>query len=88
MTGSASVTFSSAKKGGNRSSREVYLNLCREIWGAVRHHALATRARRADTIFQEEPTVHWLSQRLPNQYCSMNFTSVSADHSLSGVVRM
>src|SRR6185312_8852072 len=40
------------------------------------------------TFFQEEPTVHSLSQWLPNQYFFMNSTSVSADHSFSGVVRM
>src|SRR5579863_10247135 len=40
------------------------------------------------TFFHEEPTVHWLSQWLPNQYCFMNCASVSADHSFSGVVRM
>jgi len=41
-----------------------------------------------DTIFHEDPAVHWLSQCMPNQYCFMNSASVSADHSFSGVVRM
>src|SRR5579883_154462 len=42
-----------------------------------------------DTIFQEDPGVHLLSQCVPNQYCFMNSASVvSADHSLSGVVRI
>ena len=41
-----------------------------------------------DTIFHEDPAVHWLSQCVPNQYCFMYSTSVSADHSFSGVVRM
>src|SRR5690348_15662009 len=40
------------------------------------------------TFFHEEPAVHRLSQRLPNQYCFMNAASVSADHSFCGVVRM
>ena len=30
--------------------------------------------------------MNWLSQRMPNQYCFMNSTSVSADHTFSGVV--
>src|SRR5512146_1085434 len=41
-----------------------------------------------DTSFHGEPAVKALSARMPNQYCSMNFGSVSADHSFSGVVRM
>ena len=41
------------------------------------------------TIFHEDPAVHSLSQCTPNQYCFMNSaSSVSADHSFSGVVRM
>jgi hypothetical protein len=41
------------------------------------------------TIFHEDPGVHSLSQCVPNQYCFINSTSsVSADHSFSGVVRM
>src|SRR5271165_2984021 len=42
----------------------------------------------ADTIFHEDPAVHWLSHRMPNQYCFMYSTSVNADHSFSGVVRI
>ena len=38
--------------------------------------------------FQGEPAFHSLSQCMPNQYCFMNSGSVSADQSLSGVVRM
>jgi uncharacterized protein DUF4177 len=31
------------------------------------------------TIFHDDPAVHWLSQRTPNQYCFMNCaSSVSA----------
>jgi hypothetical protein len=41
-----------------------------------------------DTNFHGDPAVHRHSQRMPNQYCFMNSTSVSADHSFSGVVRM
>ena len=42
-----------------------------------------------DTIFHEDPAVHWLSQCTPNQYRFMNSTSsASADHNFSGVVRM
>ena len=40
------------------------------------------------TNSHEDPAVHRLSQRTPNQYCFMNSTSVSADHSFSGVVRI
>src|SRR5579883_3049569 len=43
----------------------------------------------ACTIFHADPGVHWLSQCVPNQYRFMNSaSSVSADHSFSGVVRM
>jgi len=40
------------------------------------------------SIFHEDPIVQLLSQRMPNQYCFMNSKSVSADHNISGVVRM
>jgi hypothetical protein len=40
------------------------------------------------TNSHEGHAVHWLSRRTPNQYCFMNSTSVSVDHSISGVVRI
>src|SRR6185437_1431081 len=40
------------------------------------------------TSFHGEPAFHGLSLRIPNQYCSVNFGSVNADQSFSGVVRI
>ena len=42
----------------------------------------------ANSSFHGEPAFHSLSQRVPNQYCSMNSGVVSASHRRCGVVRM